>query len=96
MSDLISRQAAIDAFYKHPNIHWTTLDVLAEIKALPSAQPDLYGYKIEHLALIARVMQKEGVSPEDAVRAFNDIQRICEMVIDEVTEIIQRETKVWT
>ena len=60
---------------------------------LPSAQPELYGYKIEHLALIARVMQKEGVSPEDAVRAFNDIQRICGMVVDEVTEIIQRNTK---
>lgn len=38
MSDLIDRQAAIDAFYKHPNIDWTTLDVMAEIKALPSAQ----------------------------------------------------------
>lgn len=35
--DLISRQAAIDAFYKHPNIDWTTLDVLAKINALPSA-----------------------------------------------------------
>jgi hypothetical protein len=44
MSDLISRQAAIDAFYKHPNINWTTLDVLAKIDALPSAQPDLSGY----------------------------------------------------
>lgn len=39
--DCISRQAAIDAFYKHPNIDWTTLDVLAEIKALPSAQPEI-------------------------------------------------------
>lgn len=38
-TDCISRQTAIDAFYKYPNIHWTTLDVLAEIKALPSAEP---------------------------------------------------------
>ena len=37
--DLIERQVAIDAFYKHPNIDWTTLDVLAKINALPSAQP---------------------------------------------------------
>ena len=37
--DCISRQAAIDAFYKHPNIDWTTLDVLAKINALPSVQP---------------------------------------------------------
>ncbi len=37
MSDLIDRQAAIDAFYKYPNIGWTTLDVLTKINALPSA-----------------------------------------------------------
>lgn len=42
--DSISRQTAIDAFYKYPNIDWTTLDVLAKINALPSAQPDLSGY----------------------------------------------------
>ena len=40
MDDLISRQAAIDAFYKHPNINWTILDVLTKINALPSAQPE--------------------------------------------------------
>ena len=37
MSDYIDRHAAIDAFYKYPNIDWTTLDVLAKINALPSA-----------------------------------------------------------
>lgn len=41
MSDSISRQTAIDAFYKYPNINWTTLDVLAKINALPSAQPEI-------------------------------------------------------
>ena len=41
MDDLISRQAAIDEFYKYPNIDWTTLDVLAKINALPSAQPEI-------------------------------------------------------
>lgn len=38
--DTISRQVAIDAFYKYPNVNWTTLDVLAKINALPSAQPE--------------------------------------------------------
>ena len=38
--DCISRQSTIDAFYKYPNIYWTTLDVLAKIDALPSAQPE--------------------------------------------------------
>lgn len=38
LNDTISRHAAIDTFYKYPNIDWTTLDVLAKINALPSAQ----------------------------------------------------------
>ena len=41
MDDLISRQAAIALFYKHPNVDWTTLDVLNELKSLPSVQPDI-------------------------------------------------------
>lgn len=57
------------------------------IKRLPSAQPTLYGYKIEHLAYIARVMQKEGVTAEYAVRTFDDMSRILKMIIDEAREI---------
>ena len=41
MDDLISRQAAMDEFYKCPNIHWTTLDVLAKLNELPTAEPEL-------------------------------------------------------
>ena len=41
MSDLISRQAAIDAFYLYPNINWTTLDVLKKINEMPTIQPEI-------------------------------------------------------
>ena len=41
VEDTISRHTAIDAFYKHPNINWTTLDVLTKINALPSVQPEI-------------------------------------------------------
>ena len=37
-TDCISRQQAIDEFYKYPNINWTTLDVIEKINSLPSAQ----------------------------------------------------------
>ena len=57
---------------------------------LPSAQPTLYGYSIEHLALIARVMQKENVTPEQAIKCFKDIQRIVQMVLDEQQEMIRK------
>lgn len=41
MNDLISRQAAIEAFYQYPNINWTTLDVMERINEVPSAQPEI-------------------------------------------------------
>ena len=40
MDDLISRQAAIEAFYLYPNISWTTLDVMKKINELPPAHPE--------------------------------------------------------
>lgn len=51
---------------------------------LPTAQATLYGYSIDHLALIADVMEKEGVSPEEVVQFFNDTQRIYQMLVDEI------------
>ena len=32
----------------------------------------IYGYKIEHLAMIARVLQKEGLSPERVAEALEN------------------------
>lgn len=95
MSDLIDRQAAIDELYKCPNGTWTTLDVMNHLSNLPSAQPTLYGYKIEHLAMIARVMEKEGVSPEKAVETFQDIGGIVQMIADEQKEIIRKAVEQW-
>ena len=109
MIDLISRQAAIDLiendkidgdspFISLPRAQVVnrTCDRHVEgIKNLPSAQPTLYGYKIEHLALVARVMQKEGVSPEKAVECFTDIVRIVQMFAEEQKEIIKRTVEEW-
>lgn len=46
MDDFISRRDAIGEFYKYPNIHWTTLDVLAVIDDLPSV-PERKGHWTE-------------------------------------------------
>lgn len=40
-NSLVKRQDAIDDFYKHPNVTWTTLDILEHINALPSAEPEI-------------------------------------------------------
>lgn len=61
-----------------------------EVDALPTVEPTLYGYKIEHLALIARVMEKDGVTPEIAVQVFKDVQTIALKVIDEISGAVER------
>ena len=96
MDDLISRQAAIDAMTE---CYWSIMgdeppkldektalyvDLKQAVKRLPTAEPTLYGYKIEHLAYIATVMEKEGVTAEYAVRTFDDIGRVVKMLIEEV------------
>lgn len=56
---------------------------------MSSAQPTLYGYQIEHLAYIARVMQKEGVTAEYAVRTFDDMSRVIRMIIEEAQQKVE-------
>lgn len=101
MTDLIDRQAAIDSL--NDEYHGMISDesmkiyqIVEWLNTLPSAQPTLYGYKIEHLALIARVMDKEGVSPEKAVEVFQDIVGIVQMLENEQEEIIRKAMEQWT
>lgn len=86
--DLISREAVIDdikAMYEWHDV--VTEDRLIEhMKMMPATQPTLYGYKIEHLAYIARVMEKEGVTADYAVRTFDDISRALRMIIEETQQ----------
>ena len=86
--DLISRAAAIevaDAVWMATGDK-NVAKVWDQLRNLPSAQPTLYGYKIEHLAYIARVMEKEGVTADYAVRTFDDISRALRMIIEETQE----------
>ena len=101
MDDLISRQAAITLpimpkeYRKHKPIDcddayeqgWS--DYQSCIGRLPTAEPTLYGYEIEHLAYIATVMEKEGVTAEYAVRTFDDMERVIKMILEEVHEKIK-------
>lgn len=91
MSDLISREDAIDAI-KQVTIHSEDESLAVEaLENLPSAQPTLYGYNIEHLELIARVLQEEDLPPERIVEVLTDIGRIVAIVKDEFEETL-RET----
>lgn len=65
-------------------------DGIKALKNLPSAQPTLHGYNIEHLELIARVLQKENLPPERVVEMLTDIGRIISIVCDEFEETLKK------
>ena len=69
---------------------WQMVLIEKVIDDQPTVEPTLYGYKIEHLALIARVMEKDGVTPETAVEIFKDVQTIALKVIDEICGAVER------
>ena len=60
---------------------------------LPYVQATLYGYNIEHLVLIARVLQKEDLPPERVVEALTDIGRIVAIVRDEFEETLRKSVE---
>lgn len=50
----------------------------------------IYGYSIQHLILIANILQKENLPPERVVEALTDIGRIIAIVNDEFEESLRR------
>lgn len=67
----------------------TNIELKLRVEKLSSVQPTLYGYRIEHLVYIARVMEKEGITAEEAVRTFGDMKRALSMIIDETRRKIE-------
>ena len=65
-------------------------DAISAIENLQPSDPTLYGYKIEHLSVIAEVLQKEGLPPDRVVEALTDIGRIISIVIDEFEESLRQ------
>lgn len=88
--DLISRQAVFKGISLsctgQSDVIKAEAALVRYVEKIPSAEPTLYGYKIEHLAYIARVMEKEGVTADYAVRTFDDMSRALRMIIEEAQE----------
>lgn len=51
-----------------------------DMKELSPVAPTLNGYELKQLVLITKIMEEEGISPEDAVRAFNDIGKMVQII----------------
>lgn len=91
MKDTIYRQDAIDAIAEMGFKKTSTVKaILCRLETLPSAQPTLYGYCIEQLALIATIMQKENVTPEKAIEYFTNIDKMVQMIREEEKELLDR------
>ena len=60
---------------------------------LPPVEPTLYGYKIELLAYIARVMEKEGITAEQAVNAFDDLCMAVRLITEEALQKVEEVMK---
>ena len=93
--DTVSRAAAIDALdeiesevadgYGYQYEKWRKY-----FCRLPSAQPTLDGYNIEHLVLIAKLLEKENLSPERVLEALTDIGRVVAIVLEEFEETLRK------
>ena len=95
MSDLIERwkvlnaidsiEAEIEDGYGFGYEKWKE-----HFSKMPSAQPTLYGYNIEHLKQIATVLQKENLPPERVAECLTDISRIVVIVKEEYEEALRK------
>ena len=69
-------------------------DIINDLHAQPtvdlsSATQTLYGYPIEHLEMIARVMAKENCTPEIVAQMLQNAGEIAKMVRDEMLEMLK-------
>lgn len=60
------------------------------VEKLQDRTPSLYGYNIEHLAMIATILHKEGLSPERVTEVITDVDRIIAMVRAEFEEQLRK------
>lgn len=108
MSDYIDRQAAIDMLHRMSDVEWNknTLTTWANaceeaadlVECLPSADLNeimICGYPARHLAFVATVMQKEGMSPEEVASCLRDVGRMVGLIMAEQKEIVEKTWKEW-
>lgn len=84
--DLISRQALLNDIEQY---HLSDGKFQHWVEVQPSVEPTLYGYNVEHLCLIAKILQKEGLSPDRVSVALTDIGKIIGIIQDEFITRLQ-------
>ena len=90
--DMVSKEAVLDEIHKYMEEPDYTIGLLHDrVCEMPPAQPTLYGYSIEFLAMVAEIMKKENVGPGEALQLFKSASYIAELVRAEWYENVQRQ-----
>ena len=95
MDDLIRRKSAIDELCVMLRDCFGADDeeldaVTVTLNNMPPSQPTLYGYSIEHLAFIAKAMEKDGLSPEEVANLLRDTGYAVKFVIESLKEALEK------
>lgn len=81
--------------YKDEKLLEVNKEITRRIGELPSVEPTMYGYSIEHLAFIAHVLQREDLPPEKIMDLLTDIGRVVKMIADEQAVTIRKAMEQW-
>ncbi len=107
MEDLISRHTAIEALGERPVVwnEWADEYSLGQrnqydadrlaIETAPTIDA-IYGFKLDELALIATLMQKEGIEPKEVLTVLQDARRLVQMIVKEQSDILKRKVEEWS
>ena len=91
--DLIDRNEAIEAVDGNLgdwNAENWAVSILARLPSADISETMICGYPARHLAFIATVMQKEGVSPKEVASCLRDVGRMVAMIVAEQKEIVEK------
>lgn len=66
------------------------IDVRNKIDKLSISEPQLYGYDVRYLVMIAYTMKQNNVSPQEANEILKNTRCVVQMVHDELEKILKR------
>lgn len=91
--ELISKKAAMEAHCELCEDKGLCGDICPDVEVfrlIPSAQQTLGGYNVEHLVLIAKLLEKENLPPERVSDALSDIGRVVAIAEKEFEEMLRK------
>lgn len=99
MSDLISKvkiKYEIDDLLERNNKlidEWLANCIDDIIVEQPTIEPTLYGYKLYHLAFVAKLLQNKGVTEENLADVLNSADWIVGLVLEEQRKTMDEALK---